>query len=103
MSDTGKTCYLSREAQEKLMALTLLSAFVINSSHKYRRYKFIMKDSVKRDLFDFEVGYLTESPCLRCNNKKNIPKCFKACTFLDNIRELLARGISTTQASSFIR
>ncbi|MCP3901841.1 MAG: hypothetical protein GY707_19205 [Desulfobacteraceae bacterium] len=62
-----------------------------------------MKKSIKRDLFDFEVGYLTESPCLRCENKKNIPKCFKACGFLDNIRGVLARGISTTQASSYIR
>jgi hypothetical protein len=62
-----------------------------------------MKNSIKRDLFDFEVGYLTESPCLRCENKKNIPKCFKNCIFLDNIRGVLARGISTTQASSFIR
>ncbi|MCD4742187.1 MAG: hypothetical protein K8R67_06895 [Desulfobacteraceae bacterium] len=62
-----------------------------------------MKSSIKRDLFDFEVGYLTESPCLRCENRKNIPKCFKTCTFLDRIRGFLARGISTTQASSFIR
>ncbi len=62
-----------------------------------------MESSIKRDLFDFEVGYLTESPCLRCKDKKNIPKCFKGCTFLDNIRGLLARGISTAQASSFIR
>jgi hypothetical protein len=62
-----------------------------------------MSNSIKRDLFDFEVGYLTESPCLKCKNKKNIPKCFKTCASLDKIQIFLARGISTAHASSFIR
>jgi len=51
-----------------------------------------------RDLFDFEIGYLTKSPCLICENRSQLPKCHDNCNVLDKIQTLLARGISS-QAS----
>ncbi|MCP4670805.1 MAG: hypothetical protein GY857_05815 [Desulfobacula sp.] len=51
-----------------------------------------------RDRFDFEIGYLTRSPCLGCENKSQLPKCHKECPILDQIQTTLARGISS-QAS----
>ena len=59
-----------------------------------------MNNSVKRDLFDFEVGYLTKSPCLNCESRDNMPKCHDNCVILDKIQTTLARGISS-QSSSY--
>lgn len=55
---------------------------------------------INRDVFDFEIGYLTKSPCLSCKNKSELPKCHTDCRTLDEIQTLLARGISC-QASSY--
>lgn len=49
---------------------------------------------IKRDKFDFEIGYLAESPCRRCIYRKNLPECSDACRLMDRIKILLARGIS---------
>ncbi len=54
-----------------------------------------MPTYIRRDRFDFELGYLTQSPCLTCKNKDQIPHCQETCSRLDKIRTLLARGIST--------
>lgn len=51
-----------------------------------------------RDRFDFEIGYLTKSPCITCENRSELPKCHNSCIILDKIQTTLARGIST-QAS----
>ncbi|WP_457552168.1 hypothetical protein [Desulfobacula sp.] len=59
-----------------------------------------MEIIVNRDLFDFEIGYLTKSPCLACENKSKLPQCHQGCPILDKIQTLLARGISS-QASSY--
>lgn len=59
-----------------------------------------MNNSIKRDLFDFEIGYLTKSPCLNCEDKNKLPKCHAQCVTLDKIQTTLARGISS-QASSY--
>ncbi len=58
-----------------------------------------MNNSIKRDLFDFEIGYLTRSPCLSCEDKKELPKCHDYCKVLDQIQTTLARGISSQSAS----
>jgi hypothetical protein len=58
------------------------------------------RKSIQRDVFDFELGYITRSPCLTCKDRKNSPGCYENCPLLDRIRALLARGISS-QASSF--
>ncbi len=54
-----------------------------------------MSTSVKRDRFDFEIGYLTQSPCVECEYKKKRPKCHAQCPILDRIQTRLARGISS--------
>jgi len=59
-----------------------------------------MNNSIKRDLFDFEIGYLTRSPCVKCEDKKDLPKCHDDCKVLDQIQTTLARGISS-QSSSY--
>jgi len=59
-----------------------------------------METIVNRDLFDFEIGYLTKSPCLACENKSHLPRCHTECLILDKIQTMLARGISS-QAASF--
>lgn len=51
--------------------------------------------TVKRDLFDFEVGYLTQSPCVNCQFREHLPKCHADCIILDQIQTRLARGISS--------
>lgn len=51
-----------------------------------------------RDRFDFEIGYLTKSPCITCENRSELPKCHSNCIILDKIQTTLAKGIST-QAS----
>ena len=58
-----------------------------------------MEIIVNRDLFDFEIGYLIKSPCLKCENKSRLPHCHSDCLILDQIQRMLARGISS-QASS---
>ncbi|MBU1342986.1 MAG: hypothetical protein KKE44_25060 [Proteobacteria bacterium] len=58
-----------------------------------------MENIVNRDKFDFEIGYLTKSPCLNCKNRADLPKCHAGCLILDEIQTLLARGISSQAAS----
>ncbi|MCD4678208.1 MAG: hypothetical protein K8S18_19780 [Desulfobacula sp.] len=59
-----------------------------------------MENIINRDMFDFEIGYLTKSPCLNCENKSQLPKCHADCIILDKIQTTLARGISS-QSSSY--
>ena len=49
---------------------------------------------IKRDKFDFEIGYLVKSPCRDCAHRKNLPKCADQCSLIDKVRIILARGIS---------
>jgi len=57
------------------------------------------KNTTTKDTFDFEIGYLTKSPCIECTDKENYPKCFDACRILDKIRSTLAGGISSTYST----
>jgi len=66
---------------------------------KVKNY-YIMETIINRDLFDFEIGYLTKSPCLNCKNKSELPKCHRGCLILDKIQTMLARGISS-QSSTY--
>ena len=59
----------------------------------------MMQNFIKRDRFDFEIGYLTKSPCLECENKSGLPRCHRDCVLLDKIQTTLAKGISTQSAS----
>lgn len=55
---------------------------------------------IRRDRFDFEIGYLTKSPCVNCPKREDFPKCQPSCQVIDKVRTLLAGGISS-QASSY--
>ncbi len=54
-----------------------------------------MDNMMNRDRFDFEIGYLTKSPCTTCENRPELPKCHAGCMILDRIQTTLAKGIST--------
>lgn len=49
-----------------------------------------------RDIFDFEIGYLAKSPCRECKHRQELPACSDDCALLDQIRIVLARGVSCT-------
>ncbi len=55
---------------------------------------------VNRDTFDFEIGFFIKSPCKNCDKKNQFPKCHESCNTLDDIRGLLARGISCTYSAA---
>ncbi|MCK5837366.1 MAG: hypothetical protein KAH09_08880 [Desulfobacula sp.] len=58
-----------------------------------------MEHTVNRDRFDFEIGYLTKSPCITCKNNSALPKCHSNCPILEEIQTLLARGISSQSSA----
>ncbi len=49
--------------------------------------------------FDFEIGYLTKSPCKNCARKKDIPGCIDACDMLDKIHTVLLEAVSCSRRS----
>jgi len=50
-----------------------------------------------RHQFDFEIGYLVQSPCKSCDTRPVFPKCIDQCDALDNIHSLLATGVSCSR------
>jgi hypothetical protein len=46
--------------------------------------------------FDFELGYLVQSPCKTCLHRHAIPDCIDGCRMLDRIQTTLAQGVGTT-------
>lgn len=49
---------------------------------------------IKRDRFDFEIGYLKKSPCLSCEKKEDLPGCSGFCEVIIRLQAELASGIS---------
>ena len=47
--------------------------------------------------FDFEIGYLTESPCRECEKRKDFPDCIDDCNKLDKIHTILCEAISCSK------
>ncbi len=58
------------------------------------------REYIPRDQFDFEVGYLVESPCPRCAKRELFPVCMDACDTLKKIQSMLARGIACSRQFS---
>ncbi len=55
--------------------------------------------AIKRDKFDFEVGFFQKSPCKNCEKwEKNFPGCENDCEILDKIHGRLAGTISCTKS-----
>ncbi len=55
--------------------------------------------AILRNKFDFELGHLVRSPCVKCGNRNKFPKCADKCELLDRIRTRLAAGISSTYSA----
>ena len=53
--------------------------------------------TIIRDKFDFDIGYLIQSPCKTCTERNAFPSCMGGCRILHEIQTLLARGISCTR------
>ncbi len=53
---------------------------------------------IKRDKYDFEIGYITKSPCLECRQYEDMfPKCISDCKIIDLMQTILAAGISSSK------
>lgn len=55
--------------------------------------------TVDRDKFDFDLGHFIKSPCKTCGKRTKFPKCSDDCKILDEIREILAKGVSSSYSS----
>jgi hypothetical protein len=53
-----------------------------------------------RHRFDFDIGYLVESPCRGCIDRGHFPGCMDSCLPLDKIRTVLANSISCSRSYS---
>jgi len=49
--------------------------------------------------FDFEIGYLIQSPCKTCDRKDTLPECAPTCSILDQIQAMLVQAVSCTRRS----
>ena len=49
--------------------------------------------------FDFDIGYLTKSPCKNCVRKKDVPSCIDECRMLDKIHVVLSEAVSCSRRS----
>jgi len=47
--------------------------------------------------FDFEIGTLIKSPCLRCHCRPQFPGCMQTCRLLDEIHAVLSEAVSCTR------
>lgn len=47
--------------------------------------------------FDFEIGYLAQSPCRNCRKRGNLPKCSLNCRVIDQLQDLLAASLSCSR------
>jgi hypothetical protein len=54
-----------------------------------------MTPNAYRYRFDFEIGYLVQSPCRTCRRQDQLPACACGCTLLEKVRALLAESVST--------
>ncbi len=49
--------------------------------------------------FDFEIGYLTKSPCKECSHRRDFPGCEDDCRILDKIHTVLSEVVSCSRRS----
>jgi hypothetical protein len=47
--------------------------------------------------FDFEIGTLIKSPCLKCHHRPLFPQCMQTCSLLEEIHAVLAEAVSCTR------
>ena len=49
--------------------------------------------------FDFEIGYLSKSPCKTCAQSRDFPGCEDDCQILDKIHSVLSEVVSCSRRS----
>jgi hypothetical protein len=49
---------------------------------------------IRRDRFDFEIGHIKQSPCVKCERKEDLPGCSGFCQVITRLQEKVAAGIS---------
>lgn len=52
---------------------------------------------IKRNRFDFEIGYISQSPCVSCDRKEDLPGCSGFCELIIRLQEKIAAGISCSK------
>ena len=50
--------------------------------------------------FDFDIGYIKESPCKTCDQRYRLPDCLENCKKLGQIQAILAGKISCSNTVS---
>jgi len=45
--------------------------------------------------FDYEIGYLVQSPCRNCSTYSTFPDCMDRCTVLDRVQTALSDSLSS--------
>ena len=50
--------------------------------------------SIRENKLDFDIGYLTKSPCRECDIKASLPRCSSRCPVLSRLQGLLVNLIS---------
>jgi hypothetical protein len=56
--------------------------------------------TVKRDKFDFEIGYFIKSPCRECDIRESFPECLSECGMLDRLQTIIACGVPSCYSSA---
>jgi hypothetical protein len=45
--------------------------------------------------FDFDLGYLVQSPCKGCSSYRIFPECMDNCKTLDRVQSMLCESVSS--------
>lgn len=56
--------------------------------------KMTQRPKYVRRRFDFEVGYLSQSPCRKCIHRTRLPRCAEKCRTLNALQEYLSQQLS---------
>jgi len=80
----------------KIMLFEQVVEFQIYSIMNLRKMKYLPYKKLKYR-FDFEIGYLTKSPCRECEKRKDFPDCMDDCNKLDKIHTILCEAISCSK------
>ena len=52
--------------------------------------------------FDYEIGYLVQSPCRNCSTYAKFPDCMDRCTVLDRVQSVLSDSLSSVHNYSAV-
>ena len=52
--------------------------------------------------FDYEIGYLVQSPCRNCSTYAKFPDCMDNCAVLDRVQNALSDSLSSVHNFSAV-